>query len=48
MVCAPPDDGRWFLVREITGAGNGNYETGVPFQIESRDLEVAASGMDCP
>ncbi len=40
-------DGYWFLVREITGVGNGSYDTSGPFQVESRDMEIAGSGSDC-
>jgi hypothetical protein len=45
---APPiGEGAWFLVREITGIGNGSYDAGVPGQPASRDPQVAASGFDC-
>ena len=40
--------GYWFLVRRVLNAGNGTYDSCGAGQSESRDVEIAGSGVDCP
>ena len=41
-------DGFWFLVREVSAAGNGTYDTGAPSQAASRDNGIDRSPGGCP
>ena len=41
-------DGFFYLVRQVTPAGHGSYDAAGPGQVEGRDLEILASGSDCP
>ena len=43
-----PGSGYWYLVRDITPAGNGTYDTGDPAQQGSRDAGIDASAQACP
>jgi len=40
-------EGIWFLVRSVTPAGNGTYDSNGAFQLIGRDAGIAASGVDC-
>ncbi len=42
-----PGSGFWFLLRGVRCGGTGSYDSSSPRQVESRDAEVAASGLDC-
>ncbi len=42
-----PGEGFWFLVRPVTNASD-SYDTCAGFQVEGRDAEITASGVDCP
>ncbi len=42
-----PGEGFWFLVRAETEEGSGTYDSGGASQLEGRDAEIAASGLDC-
>jgi hypothetical protein len=47
----PPDpaEGFWFLVRRVYSVTeHGTYDTCGPSQVDSRDAEIAASGVACP
>ena len=39
-------DGFWFLVRGQNCGGDGTYDS-FPAPVEPRDVEIAASGVDC-
>jgi hypothetical protein len=45
-----PDPGtaHFFLVRQVTPAGNGSYDAWGPSQFGGRDFGILASGEDCP
>jgi len=43
----PVGDGFFYLVRQVTPAGHGSYDSAGPGQAEGRDLEILASGADC-
>ena len=43
-----PGEAFWYLARHVSGDGNGTYDTGAASQVESRDDEIAASGVECP
>jgi hypothetical protein len=38
----------WFLVRSVTGGGNGTYDSTGPMQVGTRDAEINASPVSCP
>jgi hypothetical protein len=40
--------GSWYLVRAVTCAGIGTYDSGGVRQAAPRDAGIAASGRDCP
>ncbi len=40
-------EGFWFLIRPVTNASD-SYDTCAGFQVEGRDAEITASGVDCP
>ena len=42
-----PGQGRWYLLRKVTGGVPGTYDEGGS-QVGSRDAEIAASGIGCP
>jgi hypothetical protein len=42
-----PGQGTWFLVRNVTPAGNGTYDSAGGSQVSGRDAGIAASGVDC-
>jgi hypothetical protein len=43
-----PGTGFWFLVRCEGCPGKGTYDSGASSQTGSRDVEISASGHDCP
>jgi hypothetical protein len=42
-----PGEGFWYLVRRVTGSGNGSYDTCSPAQLGGRDAEIEQSGLGC-
>ncbi len=40
-------EGWWFLVRGVTDEGVGTYDSASLSQIDERDAEIGASGLDC-
>ena len=44
----PMGEGFWFVVREVTLAGNGTYDSNGSAQVGSRDAEIDASPLGCP
>ncbi len=46
---APPlGEFSWFLVRGVNCGGSGTHDSGAVSQVGLRDVEIAASGNDCP
>jgi hypothetical protein len=43
-----PDEGFWYLVRPVNCGGVGTFDGDTPGQVDSRDDEIAASGLSCP
>jgi probable HAF family extracellular repeat protein len=43
-----PGQGYWYLVRPTQAAGPGSYDTYLPSQVGSRDLEIDDSTFGCP
>ena len=44
----PAGDAFWYLVRAVSCAGEGSYDSGAPSQAGSRDAGIAASAGACP
>jgi len=40
--------GFWYLVRGVNCGGSGSYDTTSSAQLQSRDVEIASSGVACP
>ena len=43
-----PGEGYWYLSRARDALGKGTYDSGHSTQVDLRDLEITASGNDCP
>jgi hypothetical protein len=43
-----PGAATWYVVRAVNCKGYGTYDSGAPSQVGSRDVEITASGLDCP
>ena len=43
-----PGEAFWFLVRSVTGSGNGTYDSEGSMQAGTRDAEIDASPVSCP